>query len=225
MKYFKENYITSKIDCSNNSKFNNMVEFGNNNIEYLHSNIEHNTQPDMLDYTLLPSNNVLNNTNKNDLNDDLDELEIFNTNNGLSPNSYTPASQLVDNGINGNNNKIPSINLFNKNKNITTTLQNNIENRQNNNLKETFVSGDFKKAFKSDRLDKDGPNSFDWRTAQIPAANGHGTAQSLAKEFGPSLSRRSDLKAFLKSPETNVSFKLFNSLFKNIFGINLIKPN
>ena len=57
-------------------------------------------------------------------------------------------------------------------------------NKDLNNLKETFVSGDFKKAFKSDRLDKDGPNSLDWRTAQIPAANGHGTAQSLAKLFG-----------------------------------------
>ena len=57
-------------------------------------------------------------------------------------------------------------------------------NKDLNNLKESFVSGDFKKAFKSDRLDKDGPNSLDWRTAQIPAANGHGTAQSLAKLFG-----------------------------------------
>ncbi|MEC8218896.1 MAG: serine hydrolase domain-containing protein [Pseudomonadota bacterium] len=57
-------------------------------------------------------------------------------------------------------------------------------NKDLNNLKDTFVSGDFKKAFKSDRLDKDGPNSLDWRTAQIPAANGHGTAQSLAKLFG-----------------------------------------
>ena len=57
-------------------------------------------------------------------------------------------------------------------------------NKDLNNLKETFISGDFKKAFKSDRLDKDGPNSLDWRTAQIPAANGHGTAQSLAKLFG-----------------------------------------
>jgi len=57
-------------------------------------------------------------------------------------------------------------------------------NKDLSNLKETFISGDFKKAFKSDRLDKDGPNSLDWRTAQIPAANGHGTAQSLAKLFG-----------------------------------------
>jgi CubicO group peptidase (beta-lactamase class C family) len=57
-------------------------------------------------------------------------------------------------------------------------------NKDLKNLKETFISGDFKKAFKSDRLDKDGPNSLDWRTAQIPAANGHGTAQSLAKLFG-----------------------------------------
>ena len=57
-------------------------------------------------------------------------------------------------------------------------------NKDLNNLKETFVSGDFKKAFKSDRFDEDGPNSSDWRTAQIPAANGHGTARSLAKLFG-----------------------------------------
>ena len=57
-------------------------------------------------------------------------------------------------------------------------------NKDLSNLKESFVSGDFKKAFKSDRFDKDGPNSLDWRTAQIPAANGHGTAQSLAKLFG-----------------------------------------
>ena len=57
-------------------------------------------------------------------------------------------------------------------------------NKDLSNLKESLVSGDFKKAFKSDRFDEDGPNSLDWRTAQIPAANGHGTAQSLAKLFG-----------------------------------------
>tara|TARA_B100001109_G_scaffold163043_1_gene132755 strand:+ start:2855 stop:4066 length:1212 start_codon:yes stop_codon:yes gene_type:complete len=85
-------------------------------------------------------------------------------------------------------------------------------NEDLSNLKESFVSGDFKKAFKSDRLDKDGPNSFDWRTAQIPAANGHGTAQSLAKLFGilSTGCERDNIKILDKDTLTN-SIKIHSS--------------
>ena len=63
-------------------------------------------------------------------------------------------------------------------------LPNILLNNELKNLKETYVSGDFLEAFRSDPLDINDPNSTDWRTAQIPSANGHGTAQSLAKLFG-----------------------------------------
>ena len=52
------------------------------------------------------------------------------------------------------------------------------------NYKETVISKDFLKAFNSKHFDKNGPNSVDWRTAEVPSANGHGTAYSLAKLFG-----------------------------------------
>ena len=52
------------------------------------------------------------------------------------------------------------------------------------NYKETVISKDFLKAFNSDHFDKNDPNSVDWRTAEVPSANGHGTANSLSKLFG-----------------------------------------
>ena len=52
-------------------------------------------------------------------------------------------------------------------------------------LKSALLKGDFLEAFQ--RREEDGidfPNSDDWRLAEIPSANGHGTAKSLAKLYG-----------------------------------------
>ena len=52
-------------------------------------------------------------------------------------------------------------------------------------MKESIKGGDFKIAFQSmDGNDKDYVNQADWRKAQIPSANGHGTAEALAKLYG-----------------------------------------
>ena len=53
------------------------------------------------------------------------------------------------------------------------------------NMKEAVKGGDFKVAFEPRDEDAEGyHNSADWRMAQVPSANGHGTAHSLAKLFG-----------------------------------------
>ena len=52
------------------------------------------------------------------------------------------------------------------------------------NMKNTLVSKDFLKAFTPELFNTNDPNSEDWRTAELPAGNGHGTASSLAKLFG-----------------------------------------
>ena len=52
-------------------------------------------------------------------------------------------------------------------------------------LKDSIEGGDFKKAFASRIEDEVGyHNSADWRMAEVPSANGHGTAESLAKLYG-----------------------------------------
>ena len=53
------------------------------------------------------------------------------------------------------------------------------------NFKAALLSGDFKEAFQEREGDDDNYiNSHDWRLAEIPSANGHGTAKSLATLFG-----------------------------------------
>jgi CubicO group peptidase (beta-lactamase class C family) len=52
------------------------------------------------------------------------------------------------------------------------------------NFKSALLSGDFLEAFKEREDDDNYVNSHDWRMAEIPSANGHGTAQSLATLFG-----------------------------------------
>ena len=58
-------------------------------------------------------------------------------------------------------------------------------------FKETLKSKEYLKAFieimdvaDSEILPSDYPNSMSWRKAEIPAANGHGTASGIAKFFG-----------------------------------------
>ena len=57
-------------------------------------------------------------------------------------------------------------------------------NEQLINLKESLKSKDFLKAFMPEPFLERGPNSEDFRTAELPAGNGHGTASGLAKLFG-----------------------------------------
>ncbi len=52
------------------------------------------------------------------------------------------------------------------------------------NLKQSFQSKHFLEAFMPEPFTDNGPNSIDYRTAELPAGNGHGTASSLAKLFG-----------------------------------------
>jgi len=52
------------------------------------------------------------------------------------------------------------------------------------NLKKSFESKDFLKAFMPEPFINNGPNSYDFRTSELPAGNGHGTASGLAKLFG-----------------------------------------
>ena len=52
-------------------------------------------------------------------------------------------------------------------------------------LKAALLKGDFLEAFQTREEDEiDFVNSDDWRLAEIPSANGHGTAKSLAKLYG-----------------------------------------
>ena len=57
-------------------------------------------------------------------------------------------------------------------------------NKDLKNYKDSVVSKDFIEAFNSSHFDINNPNSKDWRTAEVPSANGHGTAKSLSKLFG-----------------------------------------
>ena len=53
------------------------------------------------------------------------------------------------------------------------------------NFKAALLSGDFLAAFQSREGDGSNyPNNDDWRMAEIPSANGHGTAMSLARLYG-----------------------------------------
>lgn len=52
-------------------------------------------------------------------------------------------------------------------------------------FKAALIRGDFLEAFQRREGDEiDFPNTDDWRLAEIPSANGHGTAESLAKLYG-----------------------------------------
>ena len=63
-------------------------------------------------------------------------------------------------------------------------IPNFLLNKQLKNLKNSFKSQDFLEAFMPEPFINNGPNSYDYRTAELPAGNGHGTASSLAKLFG-----------------------------------------
>ena len=51
-------------------------------------------------------------------------------------------------------------------------------------IKQLLKGGDYQVAFETFEGDQNSFNSTDWRQAEIPSANGHGTAESLAKLFG-----------------------------------------
>ena len=60
-----------------------------------------------------------------------------------------------------------------------------ILNQNMKNFKDAIKSRDYAIAFDTGRSDDDNyPNKDDWRKGEVPSANGHGTAASLAKLFG-----------------------------------------
>ena len=52
------------------------------------------------------------------------------------------------------------------------------------NFKSSIISKDYVQAFNGSLFDTYDANSTNWRKSQVPSANGHGTASSLAKLFG-----------------------------------------
>jgi CubicO group peptidase (beta-lactamase class C family) len=69
--------------------------------------------------------------------------------------------------------------------------------------KDAVISGDYSTAFAARGLDgDDAVNSAEWRLAEVPAANGHGTAASLAKLYGVLSNGGSRNGQHLLKPET-----------------------
>jgi CubicO group peptidase (beta-lactamase class C family) len=76
-------------------------------------------------------------------------------------------------------------------------------------VKQTLQSKEYAKAFleimeveENETLPTDYPNSDSWRKAEIPAANGHGTASGIAKFFGILASGGSRNSQKMLNPDT-----------------------
>jgi CubicO group peptidase (beta-lactamase class C family) len=112
------------------------------------------------------------------------------------------------------------------------------------NFKSAIEGGDFLMAFQGrDDMGVDGPNLPDWRMAEIPSANGHGSAKSLAKLYGilsngcqrdgvsimqPETLTRS-ITPYSSGPDTvlfgaNLKFGLGFELERGISGLGNISP-
>ena len=90
-------------------------------------------------------------------------------------------------------------------------------------LKNSFKSRDFLKAFMTDSFLNSGPNTIDFRTAELPSGNGHGTASGLAKLFGIlSSGGTRDEKQITKRSTLNDAIKICSSGPDTVlFGIKL----
>lgn len=92
------------------------------------------------------------------------------------------------------------------------------------NMKEAIKGGDFKIAFQSrDDDDNNYVNEADWRKAQIPSANGHGTARGLAKLYGI-LSTGCEREGYriMKSETLDYATKVFSAGPDSVlFGTNI----
>ena len=94
-------------------------------------------------------------------------------------------------------------------------------------IKKALSSRNFEIAFEQRSDDPNYVNTDEWRKAEIPSANGHGTAESLAKLFGilstgcerdgRRLFRNNTLKASLKPLSTGPDMVLFSE--KICFGV------
>ena len=112
------------------------------------------------------------------------------------------------------------------------------------NFKSAIEGGDFLMAFQGrDDMGIDGPNLPDWRMAEIPSANGHGSAKSLAKLYGilsngcqrdgvsimqPEILARS-ITPYSSGPDTvlfgaNLKFGLGFELERGISGLGNVSP-
>jgi len=112
------------------------------------------------------------------------------------------------------------------------------------NFKSSLTGGDFLIAFQSRPGDGiDYPNLPDWRMAEIPSANGHGSAKSLAKLYGilsngcerdgisimhPEILERS-ITTHSSGPDTvlfgaNIKFGLGYELEKGVSGLGNLSP-
>ena len=112
------------------------------------------------------------------------------------------------------------------------------------NFKSSITGGDFLIAFQSRAGDGvDYPNLPDWRMAEIPSANGHGSAKSLAKLYGilsngcerdsvsimkPETLERS-ITPYSSGPDTvlfgaNIKFGLGYELEKGVSGLGNLSP-
>ena len=112
------------------------------------------------------------------------------------------------------------------------------------NFKSALTGGDFYIAFQSRPGDGvDYPNLPDWRMAEIPSANGHGSAKSLAKLYGilsngcerdgisimhPDILERS-ITPYSSGPDTvlfgaDIKFGLGYELEKGVSGIGNLSP-
>ena len=112
------------------------------------------------------------------------------------------------------------------------------------NFKSAVEGGDFLMAFQGrDDMGIDGPNLPDWRMAEIPSANGHGSAKSLAKLYGilsngcqrdgvsimqPEILARS-ITPYSSGPDTvlfgaNLKFGLGFELERGISGLGNVSP-
>lgn len=71
------------------------------------------------------------------------------------------------------------------------------------NFKKALIGGDFTVAFESLENDNMGDvNSADWRMSEIPSANGHGSAESLARLYGNLSSSGQDKERSIIKAET-----------------------
>ena len=91
------------------------------------------------------------------------------------------------------------------------------------NLKNSFKSKDFLNAFMTNSFLNNGPNTDDFRTAELPSGNGHGTASGLAKLFGIlSSGGIREEKLLVKRSTLNDAVKVYSSGPDSVlFGIKL----
>ncbi len=155
---------------------------------------------------------------------------------GLKEPDFKRCADMIMIGTNPSN-LMPPINLI-------RYIPNFLIPKKLKNFKSAIEGGDFQMAFQGrDDIGIDGPNLPDWRMAEIPSANGHGSAKSLAKLYGilsngcqrdgvsimqPETLTRS-ITPYSSGPDTvlfgaNLKFGLGFELERGISGLGNISP-